>query len=319
LESRDNMKRFGLLFLLVAVIGINQCVAASHYWNHQVGNWAEPNKWSGEGMPNGNSEVLIRYADSRCILDSNAGDWPVAQRLRVYGQANLEIVDGASLLGISWMRAGTSEGPACVKQTGGLVRLKGGRDNSKLTIGYEDGSQGSKYIISGGTITFLDADAYLIVGYRGGEGTLTVIGTDPKIEMRKLYVGGDLVEKAGAGNLEFKIASDGVSPVRLSDSIHIDREGEASTANLIVNAIAEPPKADIVLVEDKGYGGIEGSFDMITDARGTRAATEGTNVVLKHGDTEYHYKLTYRYDASKDGNTNDIGLVYKSEPIVTKQ
>jgi hypothetical protein len=316
---KNNMKKSILLVLLVGLFGINPFAAASNCWYYQTGNWAEPNKWTGDGIPNGSSEVLIRYADSRCVLDSNAGNWPTAQRLRVYGDANLEIADGAALRGISWIRVGTSEGPGFVKQTGGLVCLKGGKDNSKLTIGYENGSQGSKYVISGGTITFFDADAYLIIGYRGGEGTLTVVGTGPKIEMRKLYVGGDLVEKAGAGNLEFRIASDGVSPLRLSESIHIDREGGASTANLIVNAVAEPPKADIVLIEDKGYSGIEGTFDTLTDARSTGPAAEGATVVLKYGDTECNYKLTYRYDAAGDGNANDVGLVYTPEPIVTRQ
>ena len=308
------MKKSRLLIVSAALLSCGQLALAAYTWTDQVGNWSEPNKWSADGIPNGSAEVLIRSAASQCTLDSNAGDWPTAQRLRVYVDANLIIADGAQLLGVSWMRAGTSEGPGEVIQTGGLVKLKSGADNSKLIIGYENGSQGSRYTISGGTITFLDGNAYLILGYRGGEGTLTVVGTGPKIEMRKLYVGGDLGDKAATGNLEFKIASDGVGSVKLSDNVYIDRQSDASTANLIVNAIAEPPKADIVLIENTGSGGIEGKFDTITGAKGAGPAEEGAPVVLSFGDKEYHYKLTYAYDAAKDGSANDVALVYEPQP-----
>ena len=308
------MKKLSLLLLLVALVSCGPSALAANTWVDQVGNWSEPNKWSGDGIPNGSAEVLIRSAASQCTLDSNAGDWTTAQRLRVYVDANLIIADGGQLLGVSWMRAGTSEGPGEVIQTGGLVKLKSGADSSKLIVGYENGSQGSRYTISGGTITFLDGNAYLIIGYRGGEGTLTVVGTGPKIEMRKLYVGGDLGDKGATGNLQFKIAADGVSSLKLSDNVYIDRQSDVATANLIVNAIAEPPKAAIVLVEDTGSGGIEGKFDTITDAKGSKPAEEGAAVVLTFGDKEYHYKLTYTYDASNDGSTNDVALVYEPEP-----
>ncbi|MFA5553321.1 MAG: hypothetical protein WCZ89_03780 [Phycisphaerae bacterium] len=302
--------RFLILFSLVIILG---SANAGINWHNQVGKWAEPNKWSGNIVPDGQDEVLIRNEGSKCILDSDAGDWDIAQRLRVYGNALLAIEDGASLLGVSWMRVGTNEGPGNVTQTGGQVRLKGGKDGAKLTIGYESGSQGSQYTIKGGTITYLNSDAYLIVGYRGGEGKFTVVGTSPEIKMKRLYVGGDLIEKAGTGIMEFQVDSKGVSPVQITNSIHIDREGNNSQADLIINSIAAPPKTNIVLIENTGSGYVDGRFDTLVDSNGSKPAAEGSEVILKHDETEYKYILTYRHNAGQDGYSNDIALIYEQE------
>jgi hypothetical protein len=307
------MNKLSLVVILLSLISGN--IFASHDWFHQVGKWSDASKWTGDGVPNGNGELRIRYDDSHCVLDSDAGDWANAQRLRVYGDANLAVIDGAKLLGVSWMRVGTSEGPGEVEQVGGTICLKGGKDNSRLTVGYEKGSAGSQYTISGGTLTYYDADADLIVGYRGGEGKFTVIGTKPKIKMRRLYVGGDLVSKAGTGTLEFVIDSDGVSPIQLARSVHIDREGDGSKASLIVRAIAAPPKANIVLVEDTNSGRPEGKFDAVIDAKGNGPGKEGTPVVINFGGKDYHYQLTYRYQAGEDSIGNDIALIYVPEQV----
>ncbi|MGD9110257.1 MAG: hypothetical protein PVG93_04905 [Phycisphaerales bacterium] len=308
------MKKLSLAIVLLSLISSGN-VFASHDWFHQVGKWSDSNKWTGDGIPDGNGELRIRYDDSHCVLDSNAGDWTNAQRLRVYGDANLVIVDGAKLLGVSWMRVGTGEGPGEVGQVGGMIFLKGGKDNSRLTVGYEKGSAGSQYTISGGTLTYYNADADLIVGYRGGEGKFTVVGTKPKIKMRRLYVGGDLVSKAGTGTLEFVIDSGGVSPIQLAKSVHLDREGDESEANLIVRAMAAPPKADIVLVEDTNSGRPEGKFDVVIDAKGNGPGKEGTPVVINFDGKDYHYQITYRYQAGKDNIANDIALKYMPEQV----
>lgn len=305
-------KIFRFLILFNLAISVGSANAAIN-WHHQVGKWAEPNKWSGNIVPNGQDEILIRYEGSKCILDSDAGDWDNPQRLRVYDNALLAIEDGASLLGVSWMRIGTSEGPGNVKQTGGHVRLKGGKDGAKLTIGYENGSQGSQYTIAGGTITYLNSDAYLVVGYRGGEGKFTVVGTQSEIKMKRLYVGGDLIDKAGAGIMEFQIDSKGVSPVQITNSIHIDREGNNSQADLIINPIAAPPKTNIVLIENTGSGYVDGRFDKVVDSDGSKPAAEGSEVILNYGETQYKYTLTYRHNAGQDGYSNDIALIYEQE------
>ncbi len=307
------MKKIILLLFTAVIIGGFDSAVAAHNWFNQTGKWNEPNKWSGDSLPDGNSEILIRYNDSQCILDSNAGNWTSPQRLRVYGDAKFLIADGASLLGVSWMRVGTREGPGKVTQTGGLVRLKGGKDNSKLTIGYENGSQDSQYTIKDGILTYLDSDAYLIVGYRGGKGQLTIEGTKPKIKFKKLYVGGDLVEKAGEGIIEFKIGSDGVSPIQISNNVHIDREGQASTAALIVKPISAPPKNNIVLIENTGSNYVEGKFDIITDCSGAKPAAESSEVILDFGGNQYKYKLSYRYNGGQDGFSNDVALIYEQE------
>jgi hypothetical protein len=304
------------IYILCSVIILINCVtsvSASSQWQRQTGKWSEPNKWTGDGIPAGNSEVVIRYSGSLCTVDADTGDWDIGQRLRVYEDANMVIADGAKMFGFSWMRVGTGDGQGHVIQTGGTIQLKSGRDDTKLAIGYEDGSQGSSYTISGGTISYLDGGGYLILGYKEGHGKLTIVGTEPEIKMGRLYVGGDNGERLGTGILEYKISAQGVSPVKISGKVYIDRQPEATTT-LAVSTLAEPPQKDIVLVENTGYGEIDGVFDSLIDATGTKAAEEGAAIVLKYEDKESHYKLTYRYDAAKDGGANDIALISVPAP-----
>jgi len=308
------MKKLSVVILLMSLISSNAFATTSFNWDpNQVGKWDDFTKWldandsPAGSTPDGTGQVQIRRSGSQCTLDTSVGqEWANGQRLRVYDGAVLNIVDGASLLGISWLRVGTADGPAKMNQTGGVIRLKRNKDNSKLHIGDSGGSQGSTYTMSGGILTYLDGDGSLWAGYRGGEGKFTVIGTAPKIQMRKLYVGGDIADKAGSGTLEFKIGSDGVSPIKLSNSVHIDRDGEGSKAGLLVSAIAAPPKANIVLIEDTDSGRVEGAFETVNG----NPAPEGAPVVLSYGGTDYHYKLTYEYDAGGDGITNDVALIY---------
>jgi len=312
------MKRLSVVVLLVSLISSNAFAVTSFNWDpNQVGNWNDPNKWLDEkdspagSIPDGNAQIQIRRSGSQCTLDTTIGkDWTDAQRLRVYDGAVLNIVDGGNLLGASWLRVGTADGPAKMNQTGGVVRIERGSDNSKLHIGDAKGSQGSAYTISGGTLTYLDGDGSLWTGYRGGEGKFTVVGTGPKIQMRKLYVGGGMSTKAATGTLEFKVGSGGVSPIQISNNVYIDQDGEGSKANLIVSATAAPPQTTIVLIENTRSSGVEGIFDTVNG----KPAPEGAPVVLSYGGTDYRYKLTYQYDAGEDGNNNDIALIYVSGP-----
>jgi hypothetical protein len=312
------MKRLSLIALLIGLMASSAFAVTSFNWDpNKTGNWNDPNKWLDEkgspagSAPDGTAQIQIRRSGSQCTLDTSVGEaWANAQRLRVYDEAVLNIVDGASLLGVSWLRVGTSDGPAKMNQTGGVIRLKRSSDNSKLHIGDAKGSQSSTYTISGGTLTYLDGDGSLWAGYRGGEGKFTVVGTGPKILMRKLYVGGDMADKAASGTLEFKMGSSGVSPVQISNNVYIDQGGEGSKASLLVSATATPPKADIVLIENTSGGRVEGVFDMVNG----NPAPEGAPVVLSHGGTDYHYKLTYKYNAGGDGNKNDVALMYIPEP-----
>lgn len=308
------MKRLSVVVLLVSLMASGAFAVTSFNWDpNQVGNWNDSTKWldandnPAGSTPDGTCQIQIRRSGSQCTLDTSVGeDWANAQRLRVYDGAVLNIVDGGNFLGISWLRVGTADGPARMNQTGGVIRLKRNKDNSKLHIGDAEGSQGSAYTMSGGTLTYLDGDGSLWAGYRGGEGKFTVVGTGPIIQMRKLYVGGDIAPKAGAGTLQFKIDSDGVSPIKLSNRVYIDQDGEGSKAELLIIATAAPPKADIVLIENTNSGRVEGTFDT---ANGN-PAPEGAPVVLSYSGTDCHYKLTYKYNAGGDGNTNDVALIY---------
>jgi len=312
------MKRLSLVALLISLMASGAFAVTSFNWDpNKAGDWNDPNKWlDGNGnpagsTPDGTAQIQIRRSGSQCTLDTSVGeDWAKAQRFRVYDEAVLNIVDGGSLLGASWLRVGTADGHAKLNQTGGVIRLKRSSDNSKLHIGDAGGSQGSTYTMSGGTLTYLDGDGSLWAGYRGGEGKFTVVGTGPKILMRKLYVGGDMAPKAGAGTIEFKIGPNGISPIQISNSVHIDRDGEGSKASLLVSTTAIPPKADIVLIEDTSGGRVEGVFETVNG----NPAPEGAPVVLSYSGTDYHYKLTYKHDAGGDGNKNDVALIYVSEP-----
>ena len=307
------MKKLSVAVLLVSLVGSNAFAATSNNWFHQTGNWNDASKWDPCIIPDGNNEIQIRYSDSNCTLNTSVGaSWEITNRLRVFGDATLTIANGADLVGVCWMRVGTAQGPGHLVQTGGTIRFKRGRDNSKFHVGDANGSQGSTYTMSGGTLTYVDGEGSLWLGYRGGEGKFTVVGTAPKIRMKKLSVGGDISDKAAFGTLEFRVGSDGVSPLEISGGISIDPAGAASTANLLVSATAAPPKADIVLIRNTGGSIITGTFDTVQDANATSAGTEGAPVILSYGGTEYHYRLTYKYTDSKSGATNNVAMIYTS-------
>ncbi len=288
------MRRLGTIFLLLCVFSYG-ALASNDF--RGVGNWADPNIWSAERVPSGEEEVKVRGEDTICTLNTSTGDWGVGRRMRVYEGATLIIEEGAELLGAGWMRVGASN-PGYVEQTGGLVQLQDGRDDAKLGIGDQGDSDGN-YTISGGTLTYAENSAGdLIVGARAGKGKLTIIGTGPTILMNNLIVG----DRAGAsGTIEFQIDADGVSPIVLAGSASIDPEGDETTANLLISAIAAPPMSNITLVDIPEGAEAPNVFDTVNGI----PAEDGATVLLTSGGIGYYYHLSY-----SRGATNDIVLVF---------
>jgi hypothetical protein len=254
------------------------------------------------------------------IINSNAGDYTIANISIASGPDNdnaaaLEIVNGGYLGTYKELRIGTSSATSngsigYLIQTGGDVFTN---DSGKIIVGYKSSGVGY-YIMSGGSLT---GDGTLFVGgsgSAGATGTFTVVGSDPVIDLKKMYIGAkdSKGNYPGTANIEFLIGSDGVSPIRISDSIYIDpAASEDSVTNLLVSLTAAPPLGDIVLFEDTGGGSINGRFDSVN---GTDAV-EGALVALSFGNINYLYNLTYLYDAAGDGNFNDIALSALALPI----
>jgi len=295
------MKRLCVFVLLMCFVG-SSAFASNDFNNGNVGNWSEADLWSAGYVPTGEEEVKIRNEGTICTLNINTGDWGAGQRLRVYEDATLIIEEGAELLGAGWMRVGAGD-TGYVEQSGGLLRLTAGKDSAKLGIGDSGGSDGH-YTISGGTITYLDNEekpgGQLIIGARGGQGILTIIGTGASIQMDSLIVG----DRAGAsGTLEFQVDAAGVSPISLDDSASIDPEGDETTATLLVSAVGEPPMADILLVDLPDDANSANAFDTVNG----EPAPEGVLVILSVEGGNYYYNLTY-----VGGAGNDIMLTFDS-------
>jgi hypothetical protein len=288
-----------------------------------TGSWKDAYWRPGPSIPPApgkfDEELKITEPNTVCTVDSDAGNY--ACRMSISGGSNigntpkLEIVKGGRL-GIGEFRVGAGGsakggGMGCVNQTGGALILA-----KDLTIGRSSTSQNNPndgkgfYTISGGTIecTADNSSGGLYIGGNGtgetpSEGTFTVAGSGGKIKVKKLSVGSDGKKEQGGGTLEFKINANGVSPIQ-ADNTYLDRGGAAITTKLIVIAIAEPPKADILLVDNQGSGPISGAFDTVND----KSASQGADVVLSFGGVNYNYSLTY----SGGTGGNDIMLLFKT-------
>jgi hypothetical protein len=271
------------------------CQAALAADYRGVGNWSEPNGWSDGAPPSGAVEVKIRGDETILTLNTTTDPWGPAQRLRVYEGATLIIEEGAELLGAGWARIGAGSA-GYVQQTGGLVRI----DNDRLGIGDSSGSDGY-YTISGGTITYAGDRGDLIVGARGGMGTLTVVGTGPIIQMGKLIVG----DATGAsGTVEFQLTAEGVSPIVLTGSATIDALGDETLSNLVISAAGGAPQADVLLIDLPDGVPAGTGFDTVNGV----PAVEGATVVVPDRVTTYTYTLTYAGGAAG----NDIALQFVS-------
>jgi hypothetical protein len=302
---------------------ISGAFAIVYDWEpNTVGSWddADGQNWlndNGESVakPDGSCEITIQHPLSICTLDTNEGKtWDTGQRLRVYNGATLNIVNGGGLYGASWARIGTSDGPGTMNQSGGLIRIRRGKDPCRFSIGDRPGSEGSVYTMTGGTLTYLDGEDSLYIGDRGGSGTFKVVGTSPVISMKRLYVAGGSGVRASTGTLAYEVGSAGVSKIMLLNNINIDIEGTGKAyLNLSLIPGETAPMSDIVLAEDMGRGSIEGhGFSTVHHDGGISDGKEGCHVQL--GDA--CYALTYKYDATGDSNNNDLALVYVPEPAL---
>jgi len=286
-----------------------------------TGNWTDP-YWNkppvalpaAPGTPG--AEIKIIKPGASCTINSNVGTYDC--KISIGGGADLatapklEITNGGNL-GIGETRVGSggsasSGAIGCLIQTGGTLTL-----SNKLFIGRYGTSTTNPnegkgfYTISGGTLTYLatSTEGGLYVGAAGSggvsEGTFTIAGKQPKINLKKIYIGGDGKKCAGNGIIEFELDVNGVSPAKITDGVYLDMFGEQSKAMLTVNADASAPKTDIMLIETEGGSPVNGVFDT---ANGN-PAPEGAEVVLKAADGSYSYKLTYT-----GGSGNDIMLKF---------
>jgi len=266
------------------------------------------------GMPG--AEIKVIKPRTSCIVDSNVGTYDC--KLSIGGGADLitapklEIANGGNL-GMGEIRVGSGGSSAsgtfgCLVQSGGTLIM-----NHKLFVG-RYGTSGSNpndgkgfFTISGGTLTYApsNSEGGLYVGAAGSdgtsEGTFTIAGKAGKINVRKLYVGSDGKNAKGTGTIEFEMEADGVSAIKAAESVLLDASKDESKANLVINADMSAPKTDIMLIETAGGNTVAGVFDAVNGGAGT----EGSQVVLKAGDGEYNYTLTY-----KGGNGNDIALKF---------
>jgi hypothetical protein len=204
-------------------------------------------------------------------------------------------------------------GVGCINQTGGTLNLAdnllvGRYGTSEKNPNYGKGF----YTISGGTIACLatNAKATLYIAGAGGEGasdgTFTIVGNAANISFKQLYIGSNGTNTGCTGILEYKIGSSGVSPIRVSDSVSIDPMGTSSTAKLIVSVTAEPPKGNILLIENQGSTPVSGTFDTVNG----NPAAEGAAVAVSFGGKNYNYTLTYKGGAG----SNDVMLISSSAP-----
>jgi len=244
------MKRLCLVIGLVCFL----CSGVFALDYRGVGNWADPNGWGDGAPPSGAVEVKVRGEDTVLTLNTSTGDWGPAQRMRVYEGATLIVEEGAELLGGGWVRVGNGNA-GYVVQTGGLVQI----DNERLGIGDSAGADGH-YTISGGMMTYAGDRGDLIIGARGGQGIVTIIGIAPVIHMTDLIVG----DGSGAvGTLEFLLTAEGVSPVTLDDLADIDSLGDETTAALLIGSADGLPQTDVLLVDLPEGAAAADAFDTV--------------------------------------------------------
>ncbi|HAL45926.1 MAG: hypothetical protein A2Y12_13275 [Planctomycetes bacterium GWF2_42_9] len=260
------------------------------------------------------AEIKIVRAGTSCIVDSNVGTYncklSIGGGTNLSNAAKLEIANGG-FLGMDEIRVGSggsasTGGVGILNQTGGTLNLTGKLFVGRFGTSASNPNEGKGfYSISGGVLT-CSADTKeggLYVGAGGSdgqaEGTFTIIGKHANINLRKLFVGSDNKKCNGIGTLEFKLEPNGVSPIRIADSVCIDAGGDESKAKLLVSAVVAAPKADILLIETLGSSKVTGIFDTVNEQA-------GAEVAIKTDDGIYHYKLTY---GGGNGN-NDVMLKY---------
>ncbi|MBN1788014.1 MAG: hypothetical protein JW806_06425 [Sedimentisphaerales bacterium] len=309
--------------VLFVITSITLNASASIFFTGQTGSWSDPNMWDKGFLPDDTEAVKIVAPASLCTIDSDIGIYSIAKISVASGPdstaaAVLNLAEGGRIGIASELRIGDASATAngdigYFLQTGGRLYTT---INGKIIVGYKENGIGN-YTISSGSLT---GQGTLFVGGSGedgAEGTLTVTGRDPLIAMRKMYVGAknSQGQYPGIGTLAFEVGSQGVSPIKIAESIYLDPDGsqnDASVANLVVTLTEKPIMQDIVLLEDTSGGNIYGRFSFVNGEQ----AAEGASVVLNYENANYHYTLTYAYDAEEDGNANDIALITKGVTLI---
>jgi len=315
----------GVLLLMGLMVSCADAVTSFNWEPNMVADWDDGDAFNWRDgsetgavttEPDGTAEVKVKDwatnggTASIVTLDTVATWVPTVKngaRLRVYDSdkvgtgATLRIVEGGDLAGFAWIRIGeTSGGAGQVEQTGGRVLLRsfgavgdGTTEKGKLAIG--DGASittGSTYTISGGTLTYQNpdtgtADGQVLVGARSGEGTLVIVGTDPVIHVKNLYVAGDNTNNT-RGTLKYVFGS-GVSAIQLDGSAYIDVAADAATttATLLFDNVIAAPAADILLIDATTT--ITGTFDTVQGDLDGGRGLEGDLIQLGSN----IYTLTY--------------------------
>jgi hypothetical protein len=332
-SKKMKMKQLSMAILLAVILvgtGFSATIAnwqgaAKGDANHPEGKglWTDPywnnpptNITPAPAFPN--DEIKITKPKRVCTVNSDAGSYVC--RLSISGGPDLatapklEIVDGGQL-GIGELRVGAGGSAktgtiGCVVQTGGTLIMNDDIKLGRSSTSADNPNDGKGYYtISGGTLKPADnaSRASLLVGGNGSgetpsEGTFIIIGKKASISVKKLCVGNDGYKGAGSGTLEFRLDADGISPIQSAGDVFLDQGQDATTTKLIINAVAAPPKADVVLVDNQSSGQVTGMFDTVNDS----PAAEGAGVVVSFANDKYYYKLTY---TGGEGG-NDIMLMF---------
>jgi hypothetical protein len=378
-REKMKLKSLFVFLTVCLMVSIASAAIPTTYWDGSNSNWDDrdgTSNWVDQSSqptrrPDGTTDLklggIADYGNPKnnpggtVTLDS-VEQWATiySNNMRVMGGATLNITPTGRLEGPGWLRVGQGgdKGTGTINQTGGKLKLiwcaadgpSPGRYQSRLVMGDSQDTGGltkGYYNISGGTLThgILPEDEVsvsegrIVVGDRGGTGTLKVIGTGKvvddttpviapiNINMGMLYVGANYMSAAyrtATGTLEYVLEAGDegyeVSPIHINPTsasiavsnggycVDIDGAGAAGTANLVVTS-AGAAGGVILLVDNKSTTAVKGVFDTLN---GVAGAAEGATTVVG-GLT---YTLTYLYCAGTDGLHNDIALIPEPATLV---
>lgn len=290
------MKEKMVMFLLCAV-SLSVYASTKDVWIGSSGNFGDDTQWQNGGPSAWTSggEVEFKTSGTYVTVDDGTWDFSSSMNFELWGNATIEIVDGADLQ-VRKLFVGIG-GVGNIIQTGGNF----GVNADDCHIGKNSGGVGN-YTISGGTFYAKK------MSISSTQGTFTVIGDSATISTQRLYLGRDRSKNDGTGTFNFQIGATGVSSIDILGEFHLDEGGASSTANLNVSTTEILGTDDIVLFNLIDSGAIDGG---IFDSLNGGTAAEGTQINLGGN----LYELTYAYDVGSTGHFNDVALVYIPEPI----
>ena len=184
------------------------------------------------------------------------------------GTARLNVLTGADLQALSTngirigrvVQSGAAAGDshAEVHQTGGLLQINSGTNGLRLSQADSNIVADSLYRISGGSVrggpTNLAMTAPLQIGSAGSTPTtfsraeFHVVGSGPsEIRFEDIRIGGN----TGTAVIHFSLDSTGAETMIAEDEL---RFVTAGANELVVDAIAQPPQADITLIQADRLG-----------------------------------------------------------------